>query len=199
VNFLNITSKAHQIESLLHSFCLYSTVEFPKRNIYTSHTTIDNIFIDKKKLNTKVYPIINGISDHDAQLAILLNLSCPSKTPPVYSRVINNLSLNNFVELLSYESWETIFSNDDVDTIFNFFLDTYLKIFQSCFLVKRKLISFNSKPCITHGIKISCANKKKLYETTKHRNDPSLRLYYKKYCKILTSTIQASKGNTIIN
>jgi hypothetical protein len=158
----------------------------------TSHTTIDNIFLDKKRINTKVYPIINGISDHDAQLAILLDLTCSYNTPSIYTRVINDHLLNNFVEQLSYESWESIFSNDDVNTIFNHFSDTYLKIFQSCFLVKRKLISLNSKPWITQGIKISCANKK-LYDTTKHSNDPGFRLYYKKYCKILASTIEASK------
>jgi hypothetical protein len=67
--------------------------------MHTSHTTIDNIFLDKKRINTKVYPIIDGISDHDAQLAILLNLTCSYNTPSMYTRVINDHSLNNFVEL----------------------------------------------------------------------------------------------------
>ena len=48
-------------------------------------------------------------------------------------------------------------------------------------------------PTSNNGIKISCANKKKLYETFKYSNDPGFKLYYKKYCKILTSTIEASK------
>jgi len=56
--------------------------------MHTLHTIIDNIFLDKKRINIKVHPLINGISDHDAQLAVLLNLTCPSKPPPIYSRVI---------------------------------------------------------------------------------------------------------------
>ena len=195
MNFLNTTSKAPLLESLLHSFCLESTVVFPTRNMPTSHTTIDNIFLDKKRIHTKVYPIINGISDNDAQLAILLDLTCSYNTPSISTRIINDHSLNNIVEQLSYESWESVFSNDDVNNIFNYFSDTYLKIFQSCFLIKRKFTSLNLKPWITHGIKISCANKKKLYETTKYSNDPDFRLYYKKYCKTLASTIETSKKN----
>jgi len=74
-----------------------------------------------------------------------------------------------------------------------FFSDTYLIIFQSCFPIKKKTNFSNFKPWLTHGIKISCANKKKLYETFKCSKDPSFNLYYKKYCKILTSTIEASK------
>jgi len=65
VNFLSITSRAPLLVSLLHSFCLESTVEFPTRNMHTAHTIIDNSFLDKKIFNIKVHPLINGISDHD--------------------------------------------------------------------------------------------------------------------------------------
>jgi exonuclease III len=161
VNFLNITSRAPLLESLLHSFCLESTVDFLTRNMHTSHTIIDNIFLGKKRFNLKVHPLINGISDHDAHLAILFNLTCPSKPPPICSRVIDDYSAKKFVELLSYESWEAVFSNDNINIIFNSFSDTYLRIFQSCFPIKKKPIFSNFKPWLTHGTKISCANKKK--------------------------------------
>jgi hypothetical protein len=65
---------------------------------------MDNIFFDKKRFNIKVQPLINGISNHDAQLAILFNLTCPSKPPLICSRVIDDHSVKKFVELLSYES-----------------------------------------------------------------------------------------------
>ena len=120
-NFSNITLRAPLLSSLLQLFCLESTVDFPTRNTHTSHTIIDNIFLDKKRFNIKVYPLINGISDHDAQLAVLLNLTCPLKPPPIYSRVIDDHSVKKFVELLSYESWEAVFSNDNINDIFNFF------------------------------------------------------------------------------
>jgi hypothetical protein len=126
-------------------------------------------------------------------MAVLLNLTCSSKSPPIYSRVIDVHSGNKFVELLSYENWEAVFSNDNINIIFNSFLNTYLRIFQFCFPVKKKPAFANFKPWLTHGIKISCTNKKKLYEIFNCNKDPRFNLYYKKYCKILKSTIEASK------
>ena len=144
----------------------------------------------KKTLNSQVYPLINGISDHDAQVVILPDLTYSfSKSPSICRRVIDDYSVQKFIELLSHESWEAVFLNDNINTIFNSFSDTYLKIFQSCFLIKQKPNPSNFKLWLTQGIKIYCANNKKLYQTSKYSKDPSFNLYFKKYCKILKSTI----------
>jgi hypothetical protein len=37
----------------------------------------------------------------------------------------------------SFESWETVFENDDIDTMYNSFLNTYLTIFYSSFPLKK--------------------------------------------------------------
>jgi hypothetical protein len=38
----------------------------------------------------------------------------------------------------SVESWERVFENDDIDRESNSFLNTYLRIFYSSFLLKKK-------------------------------------------------------------
>jgi hypothetical protein len=48
----------------------------------------------------------------------LLNLTCPSKPTPTISRVIDDHSVKKFVELLSYESWDAVFSNDNTRAVF---------------------------------------------------------------------------------
>jgi len=107
VNFSDSTSRAPVLESLLHSFYLESIVEFPTSFMPTSQTIIYNIFLDKKTLKSQVYPHINGISDHDAQLIILLDLTYYfSKSPSLCRRVIDDYSVQKFIELLSHESWE---------------------------------------------------------------------------------------------
>ena len=58
---------------------------------------------------------------------------------------------------------------------------------------KKQVISVKPKPWITSGIRISCANKKKLYETYRSSRDQNCKLYYKKYCKTLTTIITESK------
>jgi hypothetical protein len=47
-------------------------VEFPTRFGLNSQTAIDTVFIDTSTIGKyDLYPLINGLSDHDAQLLIL--------------------------------------------------------------------------------------------------------------------------------
>jgi len=76
------------------------------------------------------------MSDHDAQLVELLDLTyTPSRVPRICRREINDLLIQKFLTLLSYENWEGVFLNNDINIMFNSFLDIYMKIFQSCFLI----------------------------------------------------------------
>jgi hypothetical protein len=95
---------------------------------------------------------------------------------------------------LSYETWDDIFGSNDVDTIFNSFLNTYLRIFYSSFPLK-KIISAKSEnnDWITPGIKISCQCKRELYLLYRNNNDPHFKNYYKSYCRTLSSVVKAAK------
>ena len=47
-------------------------IDFPTRIYNDSSSAIDNIFIDITRLNNhQVFPLINGLSDHDVQIIIL--------------------------------------------------------------------------------------------------------------------------------
>jgi hypothetical protein len=94
---------------------------------------------------------------------------------------------------LSYESWDNIFLDDDVNVIFNNFLNTYLRIYNPSLPAEKFLVKSNTKPWLTTGIRTSCLRKKELYLLTKHNNDPELLNDYKLYCKILSQVITAAK------
>ena len=81
------------------------------------------------------------------------------------------LTFNN---KLSYELWDNVFSEKDVNTSFNNFLDTYLKLFNSCFPLKKVQCKPKNKAWLTLGIKISCLNKRKLFIAQRNSNDPNL-------------------------
>ena len=63
-----------------------------------------------RKQDYFIYPIMNGLSDHDAQL-ITLNKIGPN--PPIKQtneiRKFDKLSINDFLIKLSYETWDTTF------------------------------------------------------------------------------------------
>jgi len=106
INYLSDNKKKQTLNSLLTSYSLYSAIDFPTRTNNTTSTTIDNIFINKfKHENYKVYSLINGLSDHDAQILRLPNTSIPNNGNELYTyREINAHSLNEFQINLSHEA-----------------------------------------------------------------------------------------------
>ncbi|XP_023702159.1 uncharacterized protein LOC111861650 [Cryptotermes secundus] len=163
INYLNDSSRKDLLDSLLASFNLFSTINFPTRISNNSCTLIDNIYINTHRHEYSVHPVINGLSDHDAQAITLNNISIPvPKHVSTYTRNINNYSISQFTCLLSYENWEDVFLETNVNVIFNNFLNTFLRIFYSCFPVKKSQYSYKQKPWLTTGIRISCANKSQI-------------------------------------
>ena len=131
INYLETNNKKQQLDNLpvikanQITYNFRSTVHFPTRIVNNSISIIDNIFIDNKS-NYTIQPCINGLSDHDAQLPTLNNFSLQTNNDePNYTRNINNK--NNIAEFQLQLSWgqcDNIFGNNDVNTIFNIFLNT---------------------------------------------------------------------------
>ena len=84
-------------------------------------------------------------------------------------------------------------NSNDVDNIYDKFLNTYLQIFHSCFPKSKIYENSCTKHWITTGIKISCQMKGDLYLLTKVCDNIKLNLYYKLYCKILNEVIIEAK------
>ena len=143
INYLIGSTHTQLLDSLLTSYGLSSTVQFPTRNQYKSQSAIDNIFINTFKFNSfTVYPIINDLSDHDAQCILIHNMSEQNSHSNFYfNQKTDKASIRDFNTKLSYETWENIFGEDDVNIIFNNFLNTYLRIFYSSFPLKKSTIN----------------------------------------------------------
>ena len=182
IDYIKDSSKKHSLDYLLASFNLFSTVNFPTRIFKNSSTIIDNMYVNKHKFNISVYPVVNGLSDHDAQIMAFRGISTPTpKQIHTFIRKINNTT-NEFLHNLRYVNWENVFTEADVNVILNNFLNTYLKIFYASFPIVKLKQAHKPKPWITKGIKISYANKRKLYLTYRNSNNPSLKEHFKKYC-----------------
>jgi hypothetical protein len=113
-----------------------------------------------RKDDYSISPIIN----HDAQ-SIKLNLYAKQFN---ITRKINKQTIGDFLIKLSYETWDQIFSSENVNEMLNLFLDTYLKMYFSSFPQKKIEIFYSSKEWITTGIKTSCKHKRELYKICKN-------------------------------
>jgi hypothetical protein len=138
---------------------LKSTVNFPTRIFSGSSNAIDNIFIDLSRKFT-INPLINGLSDHDARLLKLQNVTAPIKQfISCYVRNINNFTYE-FRSKLSTEIWEDIFEGYDTNVvIFNSFLNIYLNIFYTCFTKSKLNSTHRYNLWKTRGIREWCPEK----------------------------------------
>ena len=193
INYLENCKKRQQLDALLQTYNLIGTVSFPTRKTNASTSAIDNIFIARNK-NYTIYPFLNGLSDHEAQILAMENIVLPKQRNDITTkRDINDQSILEFQLLVSHENWEEIFTEDDVNISFNKFLNIYLRIFHSCFIMKRKNSNTISKPWLTKGIKTSCNQKRELYLKARNNKETKHKVYYKNYCKILSKVIKEAK------
>jgi len=119
VNYLMDNNWRSQLDVVLHSYNLKGIVEFPTRFGLNSQTAMDNVVIDISTTgNYELYPLINGLSDHDAQILILNKGQKKEKECYTFTkRKINKYTIADFQLNLSYEMWEQVFYWNDVNDI----------------------------------------------------------------------------------
>jgi hypothetical protein len=89
---------------------------------------IDNVFIDTSTFGKyDLYPLINGLSDHDTQLLILNTRQKRGKECHTYTKTkFSKYTIADFQLKLSHETWEPVFDGNDVNKIFlNIFFSKY--------------------------------------------------------------------------
>ena len=110
-------------------------------------------------------------------------------------RKINKYMISDFINKLSNELWDTIFNSDDVNAMFKYFLNIYLRIFYSSFppkiVIKRNTSDNNN--WIPLQIKTSCKHKRDLYLENRNCNNLELKRHYHVYCKIVSHVIKEAK------
>jgi hypothetical protein len=198
MNYLVENEQKKQLDNLLLMYYLICIVNSPVRINNTSASALDNFFIDASRYKDfSVIPFWNDLSDHDAQI---LTINIPVQKQSVRSKLIRKMDKHmilDFIFKLSNESWDGVFNNNDINLMFNSFLNTYLKIFYSSFpLIRSKSRNYDNN-WVTLGIKMSCKRKRELFLLTRNSNNSALKQYYKAYCKILVKVIKEAKRITL--
>jgi hypothetical protein len=124
-------------------------------------TAIDNVFIDNARLSCSyTSPIVNGLSDHDAQFLTISNITMEVDLAPLKwrTRIVNDETTAQFKHLLDNEMWEPVFENRDTNYKCNSFQFMFLKVFEASFPVQNKHVG-EKKNWIMQGNKISCRHK----------------------------------------
>jgi hypothetical protein len=160
-----------KIASLLTTYSLSHTVNFATRIQNNSNSTTDNILVGNSRISLfSVFPIINGLLDHNAYILTIKNIYMQQWTNFLWSneptRLIDNETITKFQTLLKIETWEPVYIGTDSNHMFNSFLSTFINIFQASFPVKYRSMKDNND-WFTQGIKISSKQKRSLCALTK--------------------------------
>ena len=126
VNFLIPSSSAQQLTLLLQSYNLFHTIYFLTRMTKVSSLAIDNI--DYSRINSfKVFSLINGLSDHEAQYLCGNNIfdRQTGNFSLVKKRLITKSAVSMFIEMLQNESWDSILNHNNANESFNLFINTF--------------------------------------------------------------------------
>jgi hypothetical protein len=150
----------------MNTYNLEQVVDFPTRIFKEKVSQLDNIFLDRTELQCiSVYPIQNGLSDHEAQFLILDRIPISSQTALHKHKIrqINDETLANFQALLKKDTGETVYSARNVNNMFNKFHCTFLRYYEKSLPLVYRNHTENKNNWITKGIQISCRNKRDLY------------------------------------
>ena len=87
-----------------------------------SSIQIDNIYVNAYKLDFSVYPFVNDLSDHDAQIIAFRDICIPTlRQSFTMIRRVEKSTIANFAYLLRYETWDYAFSETEVNVTYNNF------------------------------------------------------------------------------
>jgi hypothetical protein len=144
INYLIESKEKQELNNILNSYNLVSVINFPTRVKNKSRFAIDNIFLGTTQFGIyTTRSMVNGLSDHDAQMLELYVENLNSKRNNYKTiRKIDFNTINEFKDKLSSELQQNVFENEnnDVDSIFYPFLNIYLQNSYSCFPEKRQLM-----------------------------------------------------------
>jgi hypothetical protein len=99
-------------------------------------SSIEYIFLNYTRLNYyTITPFINGLSDHDAQCVLIHDID--ALIIPVLARNVRKINTDHIAEFtyyLSFETWNDVFMDKDMNSVFNYFFNNYLGIYLLLFL-----------------------------------------------------------------
>jgi hypothetical protein len=159
--------RIQELENLLESYDLINTVRSPTRITSSTESLIDAIVTNREYLELRATVIDLGLSDHIAQIMRIHSEKGNNTTKIIVERQFTNHRVEEFINLLSQESWDEVVNHSDVNASLYAFLFTFLRCFNIAFPYKRvKLRERVNKRWLSKGL-ITSSNRMKVLNNLK--------------------------------
>ncbi len=189
IDFLVSTDLPLDFLNSLHALSLHPIISLPTRVSDSSSSIIDNFLCDISLLPLRSSVIKTDISDH---YLIEMSLSVTTSDNSI-RRNLSPLNMSKFSTKLRNADWSRLYSIEDVDVAFNYFLKKLKRIYSKCFPFEIAVYKPNKNLWLTPSILKSIRYKNKLFLKSKTNSD--LKPVYKNYRNQLTTIIRFAKLN----
>jgi Reverse transcriptase (RNA-dependent DNA polymerase) len=204
IDLVDDSSNVKLFKEMLLSCNLEALISTPTRICATRSSLLDNVLTSSYFAeNVNSSDVINcPFSDHDAQIVTFNDMSSSVKNEQYCKkRVFTKAKILEFSNFLEYETFDSVYDVEDVDSMFKNFHDTFLKYFLNVFPLQNKKsnsqqnINNQFTSFLTPGLKIS-RHKLNLLQKLKHKN-PELYTsqYVSKYKFIYFKLLKLAKKN----
>lgn len=200
VDFINKTNQSKSMINLFKQHNFKQNINEPTRVTEKSTTCLDIAFTNFDTSSISFHVKEFGLSDHKGVQVNFTNTKVSNNESYFTTkRTFNDKNLRLFRMKLQTVNWENIIKpENDINQNYNAF-HTQLSSILNDYIPRRRIkIKSKNKTWLTHGIKISCKNKRLLKNIISQTKNSVLIDYYKKYEKMLKKTVQVSKKNECI-
>ena len=187
--------------NVMHSLSLVPLISKPTRITDTNATLLDNIFVSCD-LNCTSVILISSLSDHLPIFVIIKDIvsfsSSRSESVNIKYRVINEVTIENYLSELSSFDFYDFLPRDSIDDAMFLFDDIIFTLYNKHCPIKSKTVSGRSynKPWICGEILENIKKRQNLYLL--YRMNKVSHLAYKRYSNYVTAIIRRSKRNYYI-
>jgi hypothetical protein len=165
--FWRTTQGYRNLKNLLVSYNLKNTVNNPTRITSVSESLIDVIVTNREYPEQSAVVIDLGLSDHHAQLIRILSKRRINTSKIIVRRSFTSNRVEEFITLLSNESWSEVINQSYVHASLEAFLLIFLQCFRRTFPYKRmKLRERVNKRWLSKGL-ITSSNRIKVLKNLK--------------------------------
>jgi hypothetical protein len=136
ISFLEKSVNLNELKNLLLKYNLVNTCQSPTRITTNTSTLLDVIIINKKYYMGPSIIVELGLSDHDAQVLLVLLKNSISKCQRTMRRQFGEGNVKELQHLLNKITWQEVFLKSSVNAKFNVFMDVFWYLFDTAFPLK---------------------------------------------------------------
>ncbi|KAK3908331.1 Methylenetetrahydrofolate--tRNA-(uracil-5-)-methyltransferase [Frankliniella fusca] len=194
INLLSDNKYSTDFRNLLASYGFDTAINAPTRLGKGCESAIDILVTNYEPKKYSCSTVEVGLSDHTLQCMIIKEKLPPRKKCFTFKRVITSASMKAFCDNLCYVNWECVYRCDNVNVMYDNFIQIFQSLFEKCF--KPRKVYLNNQGSLYHvNPRINQLSQQNIayHKLMKSTSDPVIIQMCKQYRKFYKAEVATMK------